>query len=94
MERKCGLSHKFLSNIGNSGELRQKVADSIVGDGIILVTLDRIRTLEVNNTRNGHDEYVVTCTDTETGSTVILRIGNGDEAAQADIITFKREERL
>ena len=83
---------RFLSNIGQSDDLRKLVSEVDVSPTTISLVLDRLRTLEVIHKTAGKTELIVQCRDADDRTTVVLHLPyEANSVGQATIITYNPE---
>ena len=81
----------FLSNIGNSSELRKQISQTDLHNTVSLI-LDKPRTLEVRTKNFGRNELTVRCKDVEERVSIVLHLPFQEGAvASATIIDYTTE---
>ena len=64
----------FLSDIGDSKDLRELVSRTDIDNTTISVVLDQLRTLDVRNKHSRPEELTVRCRDIDTQAVVVLHL--------------------
>ena len=86
------MTTTFLSNIGNSSDLRAQISQTDIRNTVSLI-LDKPRTLEVRTKNFGKDELTVRCKDAEEQwVSIVLHLPlQGGAVASATIIYYTTE---